>query len=226
MLAIGTTEGAALKRVHELLTLQQLNEEIERWIIEDYHQTVHSETNRKPAELWEETVHLRMPDSEDELNLFLLKEDKERSVKNIGIQLKFDGRKHVFWSPELVYYFRHKVRLAYNPEDLESVMVYCADTRKYICEAFDMYSETSRYTLDDIKSVKKQFRRGLLERIAHYREEIKKEDRRDARKMEWQEARKQVEEAYTQTNATGKSETDDEIKLILEKFRKQDRSGQ
>jgi putative transposase len=223
---IGTTEGAALKRVHEFLTLQQLNEEIERWITEDYHQTVHSETNRKPIELWEETVHLRMPASDDDLNLFLLKEDKEKSVKNIGIQLKYNGRKHVFWSPELVYYFKHKVRLAYNPEDLESVIVYCADTGKQICEAFDMYSENSRYTLNDIKSVRSQLRRGLLERIVGYREEIKKEDRRDARKKELQEARKKVEEARTQTDVPAKFENDDEIKLTLEKFRRRDRSGQ
>src|SRR5205823_2469896 len=35
MNAIGSTEGAALKRVHELLTLQQLDREISRWIDED-----------------------------------------------------------------------------------------------------------------------------------------------------------------------------------------------
>jgi putative transposase len=226
MSAIGTSEGAALKRVHELLTLQQLDKEIEKWIVEDYHQTIHSETNRKPIELWEETAHLRLPANNDDLNLFLLKEDKERTVKNIGIQLKYDKKKHVFWSPELVYYFRYRVRLAYNPEDLESVIVYCADSGERICEAFDMYSENSRYTLDDIKSVKRQFRRGLLERIVRYREEIKKEDRRDVRKKEWEEARKKIEEeTYVQTNNLAKFDDDEEVKLLLEKFKRRDRVG-
>ncbi len=94
--AVGRTIEAAAKHVHILLTVPQLRKEIERWIIEEYHQWKHSETGRKPAELWEETVRLRPPDSEDDLNLFLLKSDEERTVKNVGIEFaprnSADGR--------------------------------------------------------------------------------------------------------------------------------------
>jgi putative transposase len=221
--SVGKTEGAALKRVHEFLTFQQLDEEIEGWILNEYHQTKHSETGRKPAELWEETVRLRMPESEDDLSLFLLKDDKGRTVKNVGILLTYDGRKHVYWCPELVFYSKQKVRLAYNPEDMESVLVYCADTGKRLCEAFDMRSENSRYTINDVKAARSQFRRGLAERIKDYREEIKKEDRRDARKSEWDEARKKVIEVdISKHEDTAESDKDKEVKLLLEKFRKRD----
>lgn len=224
-LSIGTTEGAAQKRIHELLTLQQLDKEIEKWIIEEYHQTIHSETNRKPAELWEETVHLRLPENEEDLNLLLLKEDIERTIINIGIKLKYKEQNHVYWSPELVYYFGQKVRLAYNPEDLESVLVYCADTGKRLCEAFDMNSPNSPYTIDDIKTAKKQVRQGLAERIKGYREEIKVEDRRDTRKKEWQEARKKVSEEAVKSETKSEVMTDDkEIMLLLEKLKKRDQA--
>lgn len=46
---------------HLLLTRDQLEKEIERWIIEDYHQRPHPKTGRKPAELWEKTAWIRMP---------------------------------------------------------------------------------------------------------------------------------------------------------------------
>lgn len=224
MKSVGKTEGAALKRVHEFLTFQQLDKEIEDWIENEYHQTKHSETGRKPAEFWEETVRLRMPESDDDLNLFLLKDDKEKSVGNIGIRFTYNKKKHIYWCPEVPFYFGRKVRLAYNPEDMESVLVYCADSGKRLFEAFDMRSENSRYTINDIKSVRSQFRRGLIERIKDYREEIKKEDRRDAKKSDWDEARKKVIEMDSSNYVdTAESNEDKEVKLLLEKFRARDR---
>lgn len=169
---IGTSESAAQKRVHELLTLSQLNDEIERFIVEDYHQRIHSETGRKPAELWEETVRLRMPASEDDLNLLILKDDKERTIKNIGISFTCKSKKNVFWSPELVYHYGRKVRLGYNPEDLESVLVYCAETREFLCEAFSMRSDYPRYNVEDIRTIRSQFRKGMKDRIKEYIQEV------------------------------------------------------
>jgi hypothetical protein len=76
------------------------------------------------------------------------------------------------------------VRLAYNPEDMESVLVYCAATGERICEAFDMRGDDSRYTIEDIRTTRSQFRRGIVERIKDYHDEIKAEDRRVLRASE------------------------------------------
>lgn len=226
-LDVGVTRGAALKRVHEFLTLQQLDAEIERWIVEDYHQRTHSETNRKPAELWEETVRLSMPTSEDYLDLLLLKDDILRTVRNIGIDLTLNGIRRTFWSPDLLFHFRRRVRLAYNPEDLDSVLVYCATTGERICEAFDMRGETPRYTIDDIKVTRSQFRRGLIERIKDYHAEIKLQDRRALQPAEWSEIRKNIEgenaELLPDTAMAQSAYSDAGIIELMQEFRARDR---
>lgn len=222
---IGTTEGAAAKRVHELLTVPQLTTEIERWIDEEYHRRTHTETGRKPAELWEETVRLRMPTSISDLNLLLLKQDVERSVKNTGIHVPIAGVKRIYWSPVLMYFFQHRVSIAYNPEDAESVLVYCAATGKYICEAFDMHAEVPRYTVSDVLRERSLFRRGMRERIQDYLEEVYREDRRMARIDEWEEARRRVlaaQEAEITQEATPEEDNKD-VRALLEKFRRRDR---
>jgi hypothetical protein len=219
MKAIGKTEGAALKRVHELLTLNQLYAEIERWIVEDYHQRVHSETGRKPAEFWVETARLRLP-ADDDLNLLILKEDKERTVKNTGLTFTYEGNKRIYWSPELSFHYGQRVRVAYNPEDLESVLLYCAATGKFICEAFDMKAEHPRYDVDDIRLNRSQHRRGLKDRISEYLEEIEIKDRRAVQNKEVAETQAELElEEDIDTNVTDLSQ-DEEINLLLEEFMK------
>lgn len=226
--AVGTSEGAAAKRVHEFLTAPQLTTEIERWIDKEYHCRTHSETGRKPAELWEETVHLRMPENEDDLNLLFLKEDVQRTVKNTGIRITMEGVKRIYWSPTLMYHFKERVRIAYNPEDTESILVYCAATGKYLCEAFDMHAEHPRYTARDVLRERGLFRRGMKERIKDYMDEVYREDRRMARIDEWEEARQKALAAQeSQTPPAHDSDTsaedDSDMLDILEKFRRRDR---
>jgi len=225
--AVGTTEGAAAKRVREFLTVPQLTAEIERWIDEDYHRRTHSETGRKPADLWEETARVLMPD-EDELCRQLLKSDIVRSVRNTGVPFTFDGIEHVYWSPELLYHFRREVRVSYNPEDLESVLLYCAATGAFICEAFDMYAPEPRYTARDVLRCKSEFRRGMKERIKDYMEEIYLQDRRVARPDEWEEARERALEAQEARLSEGAADdeddgNDEDIASLIEKFRMLDR---
>ncbi len=224
--AVGKSEGAASKRVHEFLTVPQLTAEIERWIDEEYHQRTHSETGRKPMELWEETARVMMPD-EDELCRQLLKSDIERAVRNTGVPFTINGIEHVYWSPELLYHFRRKVRISYNPEDLESVLLHCAATGTFICEAFDMYAPEPRYTAKDLLACKSQFRRGMKERIKDYMEEVYLQDRRVARIDEWEEARKHALEAQEgrllDETETEDDEDDEDIASLIEKLRRIDR---
>lgn len=228
METVGTSEGAAAKRVNEFLTVPQLTAEIERWIDEDYHRRTHSETGRKPADLWEETVRLRMPGNEDDLNLLLLKHDIECSVKNTGLRVLISGVKSIYWAPTLMHHFKQRVRIAYNPEDSESVLVYCAATGKFICEAFNMRAEKPRYTVDDVRQERSRFRRGLKERIKDYMAEVYREDRRMARIDEWEEARQQAlaaQEAEVQRASPPAPEDNEEVIALIEKFRQRDRGG-
>jgi len=224
--AIGRTHEAAKKHVDVLLTIPQLRKEIERWIVADYHQQTHSETGRKPAELWEETVRLRLPESEDAMHLMLLKSDKERTVYNTGINFKFgdsgDEEDCIYWAPDLVV--GERVRLRYNPDDRASILVYCAATNKYICEAWLMGEENSRYTIEDVKRARNEFKRGLQERMKDYRDEIEVEDRKRAQAVEWSDARliADEQEETGQQNADAATADDPLLHDLLDRFNRQD----
>jgi putative transposase len=58
MEAVGRSSTSAERWLGTLLTRAQLYKEIENYIVEDYHQRTHSETGRKPAEHWEQSVRL------------------------------------------------------------------------------------------------------------------------------------------------------------------------
>jgi transposase InsO family protein len=228
--AIGTSLTTAKRCIAELLTRKQIEREIERWTVEDYHQRVHSETGRKPAELWRENVRLRMPESEAALDSFLLKSDTSRVVRNMGIDFRPQGnstgavRGGRYWAPELAFYVHHQVRLRYNPEDLESILVYDATDGKYICEAWLMGGENAHYTIADIKRCRSQFRRGLVERTKDYINEIKREDRRAARRAEMEEARVMAE-AMPAPAPERPDPLREDVDALLEEFERQDRAG-
>lgn len=236
--AIGSSEISAKKNLAILLTRDQLQSEIEYWIVEEYHQRENSETKRKPGELWEETVQLRMPEDISILDSLLLKSDKIRKVGNTGVRFhtsgKGDDRGGRYWSPELVPYWNDEVNVRYNPEDLQSILIYVAATGEFICEAWLM-EKNSRYTIADVKEARNQARRGLLERQKYYAEEIYEKDRRMARKESWKQARETVnEDRETTKTANSKkaqpievksSENDlmEQVKAKLEKMEKRDR---
>jgi putative transposase len=175
--AIGSSIGAAKKRVHEFLTLQQLDHEIAQWLDEDYHLREHSETRRAPAEYWSQSVRLKLPASEDDLSLLLLKYDRECTVRNTGIKFTLNGIRHRFWSPQMAHFWKREVKLRYNPEDMDSVYVYCAATGEFLCEAFDMLADTPRYTVDDVKQTRNQYKHGLIERTRQYLSAVFDNDR-------------------------------------------------
>jgi putative transposase len=159
MSKIGTTVGAAEKHVNELLTIPQIREEIERWIVDEYHQTPHSATGRKPIDLWEETVRYRsVEQNEDALNMMLLRDGVSRKVRNTGIDFALDSIRHTYWSPDCVHYWRANVRVSYWPDDMESVLVYATDSGEFLFEAWDMCSDDPRYTIADVKKCRSEYR--------------------------------------------------------------------
>jgi len=222
--AVGTTSGAAQKHIPVLLTRRQLMREIENWIVDDYHQRVHSETKRKPAELWEETVHLRLPESEEALHVFLLKSDKIRTVTKTGISFMKGKGGGNYWSPDITFHWKRQVRLRYNPEDLESVLLYDATSGEYLCEAWLMGQPKSKYTSDDVIRTGGEYRKGLLERQREYASEIHEHDRRMAQKTEWEVARKQAdsEPAVTAPEPEPNDTDMEEIERLLAEFKRHD----
>ncbi|MGI8655584.1 MAG: Mu transposase C-terminal domain-containing protein [Pyrinomonadaceae bacterium] len=220
--AIGTTQGAAQKHTAVLLTRKQLMREIESWVVTDYHQRVHSETGRKPAELWEETVRLRMPESEDAMRVFLLKSDTVRTITKTGISFMNGKGGGNYWSPDIDFHWKRQAKVRYNPEDLQSVLLYDATTGAYLCEAWLMGQPDSKYTSDDVIRSGGEHRKGLIDRQREYAAEIHEHDRRMANKAEWEVARKQVD-SEPAVVAPDPDDTDmEEVERLLEKYKRRD----
>ena len=223
---VGTSPQAAEKRVMEFLTLEKLREEINKWRVW-YHNRVHSETDRIPLELWEETVRFRYPESEDDLNILLLKYDRERTILNCGIKLVIDKTKHLYWLPAFDLHTGRRVRIRYNPEDMESIYVYCADTGEFLFEAWDTRAERPRFTLTDVKASRLDEKRrlqGLQSRLSKYFDDVSNKDRLIEQRKEWDEARKAVDNlpvAEPEENLEEK-ELADTLKLLRQLNRQQD----
>lgn len=224
MSAIGVTKGAAEKRVAELLEISDLRKEIIHYIVENYHRRTHSETGRKPIEFWQETVDLRLPESEDALNAFLFKSDKIRRVRNTGIKFTLDGFTGHYWSPQLVNYWRQDVQLRYNPEDLNSMLIYRADNNEFICEAFLMGKEDSRYNIHDVKRERNQYRRGLLERHKQYAQKVEEFDR-PRKQAEQREKAQQLLEQQNQKEKQAVQESMDELRDVRNLLSRLERRG-
>jgi hypothetical protein len=161
----------------------------------------------------------------------LLKSDKERKVYNTGITFKFgdaDSKSEcIYWAPELTFHIGERVRIRYNPEDRASILVYAA-TDQYICEAWLMGEEDSRYTISDVQKARSEFRHGLQERLKDYVEEIEREDHKRASSAEWEEARVVAsEQEENPSHQATDEELVDELLLedLIERFNLQDGAG-
>jgi putative transposase len=225
--AIGRTKGAAEKRIAELPELPDLRKEIVSYIIECYHQRTHSETGRKPTEMWEETALLRLPESEDALNALLLKGDTTRKVEGHGITLKIGGIRGDYWAPPLVDYVGQSVQVRYNPDDRHSILAYSADKEEFICEASLMGQPDSLYTFEDVNRVRKQYRQGLLARMSEYVKKAEEFDRPRKEAGRREKARQLAQEqSAKQSNSEGLKRTDKlgAAKALLAKFERRLRS--
>lgn len=219
--AVGRTETSAAKHVHLLLTVEQLRAEIEHWIVEEYHERTHSGTDRKPIELWEERVRLRLPDDEEVFRVLMVRSDRLRRVRRTGIRFHPPGGEGgTYWAPVLVEHAQRDVRIAYHPADPRYVLAYDADTGEFIGECWIMGQPDSRYGIGDVKQTRTRFRRGLKRRVEEYRREVHRQDAERARE-DWTEARQLKEELVLE--APVPTTESDELSALLRELEQQDR---
>ena len=221
--AIGRTLGAAKQHVHKLLTLDQLREQITHWIVNIYHQSVHRTTNRKPIEMWEENVHF-LPVEESDLRIFLLKFDKERTIRNEGIRMTLaDGEEHLYFATAFEGMQKRRVVIRYNPEQMETIWVYCAATREFLCQAFDKKSVP--YTdIVDARNAEKQFLKGFQAKTAEYYENVLANDRLVEQEKEWKVAKKKIKKmAKPEQPEKIEDDADNAVNDLINRFRRNDR---
>jgi putative transposase len=113
-----------------VLTLPELDKELERYLIGEYLVTPHSTTRQAPQARWDAGGFLpQMPDSLERLDLLLLTVPKGRRIHQDGI--RFLGMRYI--DPTLAAYVGENVVLRYDPRDMAEIRVFYHD--RFLCRA-------------------------------------------------------------------------------------------
>jgi putative transposase len=138
------------------LTLSQLGERLEQFIIEQYHTSPHSETKLSPHNRWREGGFLpRLPESRSELDLLLLTVAKSRRVQNDGI--KFEGFRYM--DSALAGYVGESVVVRYDPRDMAEISVFYQNA--FVCRAVCTELSGKTLSLSEIVSARRKIRQQL-----------------------------------------------------------------
>lgn len=112
------------------LSLAAFEDRFRTWLLEQYHQRVHSEVQQSPQARWEGGNFVpTMPNALSQLDLLLLTVSKERRVQQDGIA--FEGHRYVH--PTLAAYVGEAVVIRYDPADMAEIRVYFQ--RRFLCRA-------------------------------------------------------------------------------------------
>jgi putative transposase len=115
---------------HDVLSAAAFEAELERFILEQYHQTPHSETGEPPQARWEGGGFLpRLPESLEHLDLLLLTVAKSRKVHPDGIH--FQSLRYL--DLILAAYVGESVIIRYDPRDMAEIRVF--HEHRFLCRA-------------------------------------------------------------------------------------------
>jgi putative transposase len=124
----GYGPGGAVQKAE--LTLAEMATELERFLVDEYHNEPRTTTGFKPQERWTSGGFLpHMPESLEQLDLLLLAVPKARRVHPDGI--RFSGLRYI--DPTLAAYVGEEVLLRYDPRDIADVRVF--HEGRFLCRA-------------------------------------------------------------------------------------------
>ena len=113
-----------------LLALPALDARLRDFLLDDYHQRIHSETRMPPQARWEAGGFLpQLPESPEQLDLLLLTVSKARTVRQDGIH--FQGMRYLDLT--LAAYVGEAVTIRYDPQDMAEIRVSYQD--RFLCRA-------------------------------------------------------------------------------------------
>ena len=150
----GRTGGSAV------LTLPELDQELERYLIGEYLVTPHRETGQAPQARWEAGAFLpHMPESLEQLDLLLLTVPRARRVRPDGIH--FMAMRYI--DPTLAAYVGEEVVLRYDPRDMAEVRVF--HQGRFLCRAVcqELAGETVSYR--EIATARNRRKRELRQTV-------------------------------------------------------------
>ena len=147
-----------------MLTLPELGQELERYLIGEYLVTPHRTTKQAPQARWEAGGFLpQMPDSLERLDLLLLTVPKARRIHQDGI--RFMGMRYI--DPTLAAYVGEDVVLRYDPRDMAEIRVFYHD--RFLCRAVCQELAGETVALREIVNARNGRRRQLRQTLQERR---------------------------------------------------------
>ncbi len=146
------------------LTLAGLDAILERFITDDYHHRVHSETGQPPTQRWigDGWIPSTAAHPED-LDLLLLTAATGRTVQRDGI--RFASTRYV--SPVLAAYVGETIAIRYDPRDMAEVRAYHHD--RYLCRAIAPELAREAVTLKQLQDARTAQRKVLKQQLRERR---------------------------------------------------------
>jgi putative transposase len=145
---------------HEILSVAAFEAELERFILDQYHQTPHSKTGEPPQARWEGGGFLpRLPESLEQLDLLLLTVAKSRKVRPDGIH--FQGMRYLDLT--LAAYVGESVIIRYDPLDMAEIRVF--HDHHFLCRAICAELAGETISLRDIIRARNRRRRDLRQTL-------------------------------------------------------------
>jgi putative transposase len=144
-----------------ILTLAELETNWRTFLLEDYHQRMHSETGQAPQVRWEAGGWLpRLPESLEHLDLLLLTVATSRRVQQDGI--RFQGLRYLDLT--LAGYVGEDVTIRYDPRDMAEIRVYHQE--EFVCRAVCQEIAEQTLSLKEIIAARRQRRKELREQLS------------------------------------------------------------
>jgi putative transposase len=144
-----------------LLTLPELDTRLRDFLLDDYHQRIHSETRMVPQTRWEAGGFLpHLPESAEQLDLLLLTVSKARKVQQDGIH--FQGMRYLDLT--LAAYIGEAVTIRYDPQDMAEIRVY--HDGRFLCRAVCQELAGETISLKELIRTRDARRRELRETLS------------------------------------------------------------
>ena len=162
--------GQELKTEHNAsLTLEEFDQAFRTWLLDQYHQRVHSELGCTPLARWEEAGFLpNMPESLEYLDLLLVAVRKSRHVQQEGIA--FEG----YWYSDstLASYVGEDVMIRYDPSDMAEIRVFFQD--RFLCCAICPELSGQTVSLKEIVTARSAQHRRVLHVLTQRESSVKR----------------------------------------------------
>lgn len=142
------------------LTIDNLDREIESFVVADYNLKPHSATGVAPQARWDGDCFLpQMPDSLEQLDLLLLTVARSRRVHQDGI--RFQGLRYI--DLNLAAFVGEDVTIRYDPRDMSEIRIF--HRNQFVCRAICQELAGQAIGLKEIAEARHQRRVALRQAI-------------------------------------------------------------